>query len=364
MRVKSSGFNQDFIKQFDCAHCKLALERNFMPANVEMGAVAGVGPILAAAPAMEISSIVNEGPVGSGFRLENTMPYKIGEITFDKPVIARAQPEAINTSVPEVFIKAFEEPVVKAIPIPRPIILERPEIPQVLPRVLLLTKTISMFATPSLLQPEAQQIPETVRPVQAEVRVKEDQASEPYPEEVEVVEGVISVNRETKKKVDTEEEESRRKILLVKDKQTLKRRIDRFKKAFEVALGAIGFAKKVDQSDPNLLSELVSPFGPDGSLEEVVKELNSGKFDSEDKVVDVVLKHAPVKEGTPYEEPATEKDRDEVTKYRFFKPPLVLEIVEKRLVKKRIGFGEVVKPKIENNLEDLGLQEIFSPKAA
>ena len=51
-----------------------------------------VGPSGAVAVAGPNISIVNEGPVGPGFKLENTMPYTLGEITFnEKPLVAPSE---------------------------------------------------------------------------------------------------------------------------------------------------------------------------------------------------------------------------------------------------------------------------------
>lgn len=341
------------------------------------GAVAAGPAIAGAVPVIGPSiGIVNEGPVGPGFRLENTMLHKIGEITFDRPVAATVAPEASKIAIPEVFLRAFESA-------PKAAILQHSEVREILPKALLATKIVSIFASPNLLQPEAYKIPQVVSAPQAEVRVKEAESTQPvhagaslpethHAQEVEIMEEVIKIGRGPKSVDDTGEEETRRKIVLVKDKPTLERRIEAVKKAFKMALKTLRLGEKVagpdiskalDQSDPALLSGIAQPFGPDGSLEDDIKELSRATFSTEDEAVHIVLKHTPVKEGTPEEERATKQEVDNVTRYRLVKPAPAVEIVQKRLIRKTkqapavdtpliFGFGEEIKPKVESTLED------------
>lgn len=65
-----------------------------MPASVE----SGVG----------ISSIVNEGPVGPGFRLEDTVPLTLNKLEPLGEIIFNPQQTQSESSIPQVFLEAFE----------------------------------------------------------------------------------------------------------------------------------------------------------------------------------------------------------------------------------------------------------------
>lgn len=385
-----------------------------------LGRIGGIEGVMSGAVSVSGINIVNEGPVrGSleGFRPMNRFDITtidpggrrapLGEIRFNLPDapasglirdpvgIKPAQDEEgmgasilkaeETTKIPSVFLDAFKAP--EAVTIPKAPVLEQAEAVRVLPKALLLTKLVGIFAASSS---HAESFQTSPAPLSDEVRVGHStnrlslvsipgEQAISYPEE-ELVEEV-RVKEPFEPEEEPDETESKRRIILVRDKHTRERRLDRFKKAFKKALGKLGISKKVsgpeitqeiDELDLSLLSGLVQPHGPDGSLEETIMELNSKRNMSEDEVSDTVLRHNPVKEGTEQEETATEEEVNEVTRHRIFKPPRVLEIVEKRIVRKAgvvsgpsFGFRDTpVKPKIENNLEDLNLADLLSQKAA
>ncbi len=183
-----------------------------------------------------------------------------------------------------------------------------------------------------------------------------------------------------------EKEVERVKRKYLKDKPVLDQRIYEIKQAFrmaEIAAKISGFgeriagflvAKFMREPHPGNISHIVQPDGPDGSLEEIEKEINSGEFSSEKEVVEVVLNHNPVMEGEEGEL-VTDQEISEVTRY-IMKPKAVEEIIKRRIVKKKAQIltrqesvpsfaAEEAKYEPETTIEDFqGLPELFGIKKA
>lgn len=179
-----------------------------------------------------------------------------------------------------------------------------------------------------------------------------------------------------------EKAENRKRKRFVVDRKTLIKRLRELGLAIPKAkleakrlgygtklIGSI-LEKVLSLGQPEDLSKIVRPQGPDGTLAIIRDAIKAKKELSEKEAEEVVLNNRPVSEEEGGEPVAIEEVR-KVTQDRWVKPAEATELVEERISKKVIQLPEqrstfvVVKAPVKTGttIENLGLAEVFSKAA-
>lgn len=346
--------------------------------NVEGGRSIGIGGGVALSAAPSVASlgpkvtelslpIVNEGPVGRSF-LENSMPIKTSVFNPGGEIVFKAQPDVSQAPV-EI---RMDEKIKPTHPV-REFYLPRVE-PMIVPLVQSVTKSPA-----EKMQPQLQPLTE-VKVSSKPAQVAVPAASSVLKEQEAIEEKVLTVqDQQNETESEESEDSSESKIKIVEAEKISSERRKKIKRAVKRAKEEdITVAQAL--TDWNDKSPLVGS-GKDWTLDLTAQalEINPNKYTSleeaEEISIAVVAENIPVEKG----EGARQATVDEVRKVikgekELLKSKSPAQIVFKRITKKIFEAdknGKILKV-LENEaeavpettLKDLGLAEIFYPKAA
>lgn len=344
----------------------MALKGKYM--SVEAGSAGGVGFVGSAVEAGGFSApgigigIVNEGPVGAGFRLENTMPYIIGTSNpIEQIAVEPSAPLVIREA--ESIAAAAWEPEVSEPQISGPIWNG-----QITEQLLVIPQDLYFQPAPyQTIQEPATDIKPIISS-QPENRTSVHQAvsqvlEQPQPQEQEVEEEVIEKVLIENKEKDLEEEELEVNKF-VEDEQAssvrkheIREAVSRAKK--EVSrLGLKGIAgwlvaKFLPSEHTGNRSQIIKENGPDGSYTETIEAISeAGQLDPDVAVkrFDLIVEEKkPVKLGKDGQK-VEQQDLSRVFKYKLIKPS-AQEIIVKRFIKKRVHQSFIQKNDLKTDIK-------------
>lgn len=294
-----------------------------------------------------------------------------------KPTVTELEQPAVER--PAVFKPTWELVVPQVEPLMIPAVLEKIKQGKLVrPRTEPAGKIASSISLQSSLQSSGKNgVSSQVTPAQAieEFVAGEQELTETTQEMVEKKEGGIA-----------EEQISKEKKRYLVDERALKNRLYEVRQAMKKARAVVqlqGLGEKIlgrlvaqfiPAEHPGVRSQIVQPFGPDGSYEDTKEGIAGGEFSSEDQIEQVVLENAPVKigkTGQVVKEEAVQK----VLRHWIVKLAPIQEIVTRRVIKKQLQTSagsrtvsqvtsQKVEEKPETSLKDYpALEEVFSPAA-